>query len=376
MKIDRFYADGYKNLCEAELEPDSRMNIICGDNAQGKTNLIEAIWLMTGCRSFRGTRERDFIGFTKEKAEINLKFTDCTRQQEIGFSVKKGNLKDRTVTLNGVKVPLLSRLFGNLKCVVFTPEDLALAKGSPDNRRSFVDLSASQLKKSFVHALNKYDRLLGQRNAALKEISFGRKSAADLDIWDAQLAKTGAYISVIRNTYCNNLNKYTESLYSKITDSKENMNLYYQSTIYKDKLLDGCTDHEGELTEIYYERLKGHRVDDVRAGYTVLGVHRDDIIATINGLAAREFGSQGQQRSAALVMKIAQAKIIGDQTGETPVMLLDDVLSELDMGRQRFIMQNIEDMQIFITCCDNRVLKAVGGKIFEVNLGKVRIGKK
>ncbi|MCM1577280.1 MAG: DNA replication/repair protein RecF [Ruminococcus sp.] len=373
MKIDSFSGDGYKNLKNAEIEPHPFMNIITGDNAQGKTNLIEAVWLMTGCRSFRGTRERDFIGFDREKAEIRIKFTDSIRQQEIGFSVKKGNLKDRTVTLNGVKLPLLSRLFGNLKCVVFTPEDMNLTKGSPDNRRSFVDLSASQLKKSFVNALNKYDRLLGQRNAALKEISFGRKSVDDLDIWDEQLAGTGAYISVIRNTYCENLNKYTESLYSKITDSKENMKLYYQSTIYKDISMGGNTDYEGELKNIYYERLKGHREEDVRAGYTVLGVHRDDVVTLINGLAAREFGSQGQQRSAALVMKIAQAKIIGDQTGETPVMLLDDVLSELDRSRQRFILQNIEDMQVFITCCDNRVLKEAGGKIFEVKDGRVRI---
>ena len=211
MIINSFFADGYKNLSEVSITPDPCMNIFCGDNAQGKTNLIEAVWLMTGCRSFRGTRDRDFIGFDKEMADIRLGFTDSARQQEICFSVKKGSIKEKLVTLNGVRLPLLSRLFGTLKCVVFTPEDLALAKGSPENRRSFVDLSASQLKKSFVHALNKYDKLLGQRNAFLKEIAFGRGSNDELDIWDVQLAKTGAYISVIRNTYCNNLDEYTNS---------------------------------------------------------------------------------------------------------------------------------------------------------------------
>lgn len=270
-------------------------------------------------------------------------------------------------------MPLLSRLFGSLKCVVFTPEDLFIAKGSPDNRRSFVDLSSSQLKKSFVYALNKYENLLSQRNALIKKINFtGSGSADDLDIWDVQLAKTGAYISVIRDTYCNNLNLYTESLYSKITESKEKLNLYYQSTIYRS--LDGRTDHEGELADIYYQRLKASAADDIKAGYTLCGVHRDDIVATINGLSVREFGSQGQQRSTALVMKLAQAKIIRDQTGEAPVMLLDDVLSELDRDRQRFILRNIDDMQVFITCCDSRVLDGTEGKIFSVSGGRITEG--
>lgn len=370
MIIDRICADGYKNLYGVDIIPDRRMNIFCGDNAQGKTNLIEAVWLMTGCRSFRGTRDRDFIGFTKDKAEISVDFTDSFRSQEISFSVKKTNIRDKNITLNGVKVPLLSKLFGTLKCVVFTPEDLFIAKGSPDNRRSFIDLSASQLKKSFVYALNKYDNLLGQRNALIKEIAMGRGNASQLDIWDEQLAKTGAYISVIRDTYCNNLNLYTNSLYNKITDSKENMLLYYQSTVYK--RLEGRTDHEGELAEIYYRKLVSMRNDDIRAGYTLCGVHRDDVVTTINGLSTREFGSQGQQRSAALVMKLAQAKIIGDQTGEAPVMLLDDVLSELDTARQHFILENIDGMQVFITCCDSRILDGAKGKVFSVRGGEIK----
>lgn len=370
MIITGVSADGYKNLSGVEIYPHEKMNIFCGDNAQGKTNLIEAIWLMTGCRSFRGTRDRDFIGFDKEMSEIKLDFRDSFRDQKITFAVRKNSLRDKNITLNGVKIPLLSRLFGNLKCVVFTPEDLFIAKGSPDNRRNFIDLSASQLKKSFVYALNKYDDLLSQRNALIKDIAFGSRNIDELDIWDYQLAKTGAYISVIRDTYCNNLNIYTNSLYNKITDGKENIKLYYQSTIYKN--LNGRTDHEGELSDIYYKKLKDNVNEDLRAGYTLSGIHRDDVIATINGLSVREFGSQGQQRSTALVMKLAQAKIIKDQTGEAPVMLLDDVLSELDTARQGFILENIDDMQVFITCCDNRILgKNLTGKIFYVRNGTV-----
>lgn len=364
MIINRICADGYKNLSAVDIIPHAEMNILCGDNAQGKTNMIEAVWLMTGCRSFRGTRDRDFIGFNKDMAEISVGFTDSFRKQEIAFSVRKNNIRDKNITLNGVKVNLLSKLFGTLKCVVFTPEDLFIAKGSPENRRNFIDLSASQLKHSFVYALNKYEALLGQRNALVKEIGLGRRSEDELDVWDVQLAKTGAYISVIRNTYCNNLNNYTECLYDKITDGKENMKLYYQSTIYKS--LDGRTDHEGELADIYYDKLKQHVRDDIRAGYTVCGVHRDDVVALINGISAREFGSQGQQRSAALVMKLGQARIVRDQTGEAPVMLLDDVLSELDADRQRFVLENIDGMQVFITCCDSRALHSSKGRIFSV----------
>lgn len=370
MIIDRVFADGYKNLSEVDISLDGKMNIFCGDNAQGKTNLIEAVWLMTGCHSFRGTRDRDFIGFTKDKADIRVSFTDSFRSQDIAFSVRKNNIRDKNITLNGVKVPLLSKLFGSLKCVVFTPEDLFIAKGSPDNRRSFIDLSASQLKRSFVYALNKYDNLLGQRNALIKDIAFGSRSADELDIWDVQLAKTGAYISVIRDTYCNNLNLYTESLYNKITGGNESMKLYYQSTVYKN--LEGRTDYEGELADIYYNKLKSTVNDDIRAGYTLCGIHRDDVITAINGLSTREFGSQGQQRSAALVMKIAQAKIIKDQTGEAPVMLLDDVLSELDTARQGFVLENIDGIQVMITCCDSRVLGGVKGKIFSVKNGCIR----
>lgn len=370
MIIKSVYADGYKNLSGVNITPHERMNIFCGDNAQGKTNLIEAVWLMTGCRSFRGTRDRDFIGFEKEKASIRLSFVDSLRSQDISFEVKKSNIREKNIALNGVKLPLLSRLFGSLKCVVFTPEDLFITKGSPDNRRSFVDLSASQLKGSFVYALNKYENLLSQRNAMIKKMNFtGKTDPEELDIWDVQLARTGAYISVIRDTYCNNLNLYTNSLYNKITDCKENLSLYYQSTIYKK--LEGRTDHEGELADIYYKKLRASAEDDIKAGYTLCGIHRDDVIASINGLPVREFGSQGQQRSVALAMKLAQAKIVKDQTGDAPVMLLDDVLSELDRDRQRFVLDSIEDMQVFITCCDSRVLERTIGKIFSVKGGNV-----
>ncbi len=370
MVIDRITADGYKNLENISIRLDPKMNIICGENAQGKTNLIEAVWLCSGCRSFRGTRDKDFIGFTKDAAEVGMVFTDSIRQQEIKFAVKKGAVKDKLVTLNGVKLPLLSKLFGSFRCVVFTPEDLNLTKGSPDNRRSFIDLSVAQIKPSYISALNKYNNILSQRNALLKTLSMGYGDESSLDIWDEQLAKTGAYISVLRYTFCITLNNYTKQLYNYFTNGKENLDLYYQSTIFND--LNGRTDYENGLAEEYLTRLRDSAANDIKAGFTTLGVHRDDLGAFINGLSVREFGSQGQARSAALSMKLAHAKILKAEQGEYPVMLLDDVLSELDPLRQRFVLNNIDDMQVIITCCDSKsVTEMTDGKVFEMKNGRV-----
>ena len=371
MIINSLKANGYKNLDGVDIRLDPKMNIVCGENAQGKTNLIEAVWLCSGCRSFRGTRDKDFIGFDKDTASVELSFTDLVRTQEISFSVKKRALKDKTVTLNGVRLPLLSKLFGSFRCVVFTPEDLNLTKGSPDNRRSFTDLSIAQIKPSYINALNKYNSVLSQRNALLKSIGFGESVNKDqLDIWNEQLAESGAYISVLRNTFCTVLNSRAGSLYDNITGGKENLELRYQSTVYDD--FTGETDFKGRLAEEYRKKLEEAFSSDIRAGFTTVGVHRDDLVFFIDGLPVREYGSQGQARSAALSMKLAHAQIIKEEYGEYPVMLLDDVLSELDPARQNFILNNIDDMQVVITCCDSRTVTDIKeGRIFFLKNGRV-----
>ncbi|MCH5194602.1 MAG: DNA replication/repair protein RecF [Oscillospiraceae bacterium] len=372
MIINSLKVNGYKNLDGVEIKLDPKMNIICGENAQGKTNLIEAVWLCSGCRSFRGTRDKDFIGFDKDFATVEMKFTDSVRTQEIFFSVKKGSIKDKLVTLNKIKLPLLSKLFGSFRCVVFTPEDLELTKGSPDNRRSFTDLSIAQIKPSYIGALNKYNTVLSHRNALLKNVGFGGSVDRDqLDIWNEQLAESGAYISVLRNTFCQVLNSKVKGLYSSITDGREALELRYQSTVYDD--LTGETDFKGRLAEEYKRRLEESIEADKRAGFTTVGVHRDDLGAFIDGLPVREFGSQGQARSAALSMKLAHAQIIKDEYGEYPVMLLDDVLSELDPTRQKFILNNIDDMQVIITCCDSRTVTDMKeGRVFTMKKGRVK----
>ncbi len=371
MIIKSITADGYKNLENINIELDPEMNIVCGENAQGKTNLIEAVWLCSGCRSFRGTRDKDFIGFEKNSADVGIVFRDSVRDQEISFSVKKGFIKDKLVTLNGVKLPLLSKLFGNFRCVVFTPEDLELTKGSPDNRRNFLDLSISQLKPSYINALNKYNSILMHRNALLKSMSrVNGSNPSYLDVWNEQIAEAGAYISILRYTFCIILNNYTSRLYNSITNGNENFKLNYQSTIYED--LEGESDFKNKLAKIYIKKLEESSETDIRSGFTNYGIHRDDIGTFINGLPVREFGSQGQARSAALSMKLAHAEIIKKELGESPVMLLDDVLSELDSKRKKFILNNIKDMQVIITCCDSRsVTDMTSGKIFEMKKGRI-----
>lgn len=372
MVIDRITADGYKNLEDIDIKLDPKMNIICGENAQGKTNLVEAVWLCSGCRSFRGTRDKDFIGFTKDAAKVGMDFTDSVRSQRIEFEVRRGSVKDKLVTLNGVKLPLLSKLFGSFRCVVFTPEDLNLIKGSPDNRRSFADLSISQIKPSYISALNKYNMILSQRNAMLKSIGRDGSGEEFLDVWNEQLVKAGTYISVLRYAFCITLDKYTKPLYSSITNGNENLDLYYQSTVFEN--FDGRLNNTEELEAEYAEKLKASAESDMRAGFTTVGVHRDDIGAYINGLSVRDFGSQGQARSTALTMKLAHAEILKAEQGEYPVMLLDDVLSELDEKRRRFILNNIEDMQVIITCCDEKsVTDMASGKIFRMENGRADI---
>ena len=371
MIVESISADGYKNLENINISLDPQMNIVCGKNAQGKTNLIEAVWLCSGCRSFRGTRDRDFIGFDKETAEVGITFSDAVREQKIEFSVKRNNVKDKLVTLNGVKLPLISKLFGNFRCVVFTPEDLNLTKGSPDNRRNFIDLSISQVKPSYIKALNKYNNVLLQRNAVLKNML--KSNSADtsfLDVWNSQLAEAGAYISVLRYMFCKVLNYHAKILYDSVTEGNENLDIKYLSTVYEN--LEGEEDYKGRLAEIYLKRLEDSAEADMKTGFTNVGIHRDDIAVNVNGLLIREFGSQGQARSAALSMKIAHAEIIKKECGDYPVMLLDDVLSELDPIRKRFILNKIEGMQVVITCCDSKsVTDMASGKIFEMKKGRI-----
>lgn len=373
MRITRLKADGFKNLKGIDIAPDERMNIFCGRNAQGKTNLIEAVWLCSGARSFRSTKDKRMIGDGEETLEIALSFKNSFRDQEISYRMARPNIKEKLVTLNGVKLQSPSKLFGQLSCVIFTPEDLELSKGSPDRRRQFADLAVSQIKNRFGEVTARYETLIEQRNTLLKRIYYGRSKPEELEVWDAQLAQLGAYISLLRYSYVKKLRKLAGKLYEEISGGSERLTTEYHSTVYEGDMLEGKSDHRGELTDYYLKRLRENIDEDIRAGFTARGVHRDDIICRINGSLVREDASQGQHRSVALVMKLAQAYILEEETGELPVILLDDVLSELDISRQRFVISKIHGMQVFITCTDMNIPfdEESHGKIFGISGGKI-----
>lgn len=369
MKIDTFSADGYRNLHGVKLELHPKLNILCGRNAQGKTNILEAVWLCSGEKSFRGAKDKELIDIGGERLDLALSFTDKRRSQTVSCSMLRSDIKNKKITLNGVALKSFSGLLGALQCVVFTPEDLELSKGPPDIRRSFLDMSVSQIKASYRSVTDKYKRIVDQRNLQLKQIAAGRSGDEMLDIWDVQLAQMGAYITVLRYNYCKKLQRTAAELFSEISGGSEKLELLYHSTVFD--RLDGRNDYRNDLFSEYLDKLSASRNDDIRAGFTLHGIHRDDIRCYINGMYAKDFASQGQHRSAALILKLSQAYILSEETDDSPCILLDDVLSELDAARQSFVMNKIGGMQVIITCCDEELIRRYDGKLFRVDGGVV-----
>lgn len=372
MIITDINIDGFKNLNNINITLDPSVNIITGKNAQGKTNIIEAIWILSGVKSFRATKEKDFINFNKENANISINFKNSLRQQNINVTLSKNQLRSKKIEINGIDNKNFSSLFGNLKCMIFTPEDLFLTKGSPKERRNFIDLCISQIKPGYFKVINKYENILNQRNKLLKNISMGISKKSDLEIWDLQLAKIGSYISLLRYNYINKLNVFAQKLYNELSENKEDISLYYKSTIF-DTLKDK-TDYKNNMANEYMSKIIQNIKEDLKYSYTSVGVHRDDIQIDLNNYSLKEFGSQGQCRSVSIVLKLAAAYILSEECGDSPIILLDDVLSELDESRQKFILTSIKNMQIIITSCNNinlRINNRKIGKNLIVNNGTI-----
>ncbi len=349
MRITSLKVNGFRNLKNIDLTPYDKINVLCGENAQGKTNLMESIWMTSGAKSFRGVKEKDIIGFDSESACVDISFESSVRSENISLTLSRVQ-RERKIMLNGVKLKSLTELVGRLLCVIFTPEDLFLTKGSPDIRRSYLDLCISQIKPMYAGVAAKYDVLLAQRNAVLKNIAMGISRPDDLEIWDEQIARQGSYISMMRHVYTEVLNRYTTVLYNEISRGREQMSLEYSSTVFEQ--LSNRTDYKDSMAKEYLAKLRSSLSDDIKLGYTQVGVHRDELTVKIDRKSVRDFGSQGQNRSAALCMKLGQARALYKETNEMPVILLDDVLSELDTSRKQFVLSQINDAQIFITCCE------------------------
>lgn len=370
MIITSVKVEGFKNLKSIEFAPDEKYNIIIGKNAQGKTNLLEAMWILTGCKSFRGSKEKDYININKVKMCSEISIRDSLRPQKISYELKKSPVTAKSLYLNGVKMRGTSSLFDVFKCIVFTPDDVELIKGSPEKRRNFIDMAASQLNPMSVSHLTKHSVVMNQRNALLKSILQGNASPDELIPWDRQAAKEGAYISYMRYEYIRKLNEICGQLYSRITGETETLELTYRSNVFKNT--DFETPFSHEAAQHYYNKLREMTEYDIRTGYTHTGANRDEITVKINGYNAREFGSQGQIKSSALVIKLAQAEIYMNQSKESPVVFLDDVMGELDESRQRLVFDIIKDMQVFITTCnESALLPEIKGRIIGIRDGEI-----
>ena len=370
MRITYAEIDGFKNLSGISFAPDYRYNIIVGPNAQGKTNLLEAMWILSGCRSFRGSKEKDYICLDGNRMSARIKIRDGIREQKIELDMSRSASSPKTIHLNGVKQKGSRALFDVFKCIAFIPDDTEIIKGSPEKRRNFIDMAASQLNPVFVVHINKNNAIMNQRNALLKEIMQGNAPSGVLEVWDRQAAHEGALISYMRNEYIAKINEICGRLYKTISGGSEELELEYKSNVFRaENFQHPCGD---EAFEQYYRKLRDTADYDIRTGVSHAGVNRDEILVKINGVSARDYGSQGQIKSAALVMKLAQAEIFKKRSKESPVIFLDDVMGELDESRQRFVFDIIKDMQVFITTPnESALLPEIKGKIMRISQGKL-----
>ena len=361
--IDLSY-ENFRNLEKNKIETCENINVIHGNNAQGKTNLLEAMWMFCGGHSFRGTKDKELIQFSKDFAKLNITFFSQEREQTAEIIFKNGK---REVSINGVKKPSTSALIGKFTAVIFSPEDLTLIKRGPSGRRRFIDSAICREKLQNAVLISKYNQTLSQRNALLKDVYRHPELKSTIDIWDDTLAILGADLIVQRIDYVNKLTKYCEKYHAGISDNTEKLKVEYISSFEFDENAD-----KNEILRTFSQALKNSREEDYRTGYTNVGPHRDDFDIIINDKKAKIFASQGQQRSAVLSLKLSEAHILKEQTGENPVILLDDVLSELDRKRQDFLLNKISDYQVFITSCqlDERE-QMQKGKCFYVENGKI-----
>ena len=370
MKISYAEIDGFKNLSGISFEPDNDYNIIVGPNAQGKTNLLEAMWILSGCRSFRGSKEKDYIALGGNRMSSKIKMRDRVREQKIEFEMLRGTNPQKIIHLNGVKLKGTRALFDVFKCIAFIPDDVDIIKGSPEKRRSFIDMAASQLNPLFVVHLSKHNVIMNQRNVLLKEIMQGNAPASVLEVWDRQAAHEGSLISYMRNDYVGKINEICGRLYKTISGGSEELEIEYRSNVFKpEDFSRPCND---TVYEQYYQKLRDTEEYDIRTGSTHAGINRDEIVIKINGVSAKDYGSQGQIKSTALVMKLAQAEIYRSRSKESPVIFLDDVMGELDEARQRFVFDIIKGMQVFLTTPnESAILPEIEGKILRMSGGKI-----
>ncbi len=347
----------YRNYDLLNLEFDKATNIFYGDNAQGKTNILEAVYLSGTTKSHRSSKDRDLIRFQCEESHIETVVVKNGVPYQIDMHLKKNSPKG--IAINRIPIKKAIELFGLMNFVFFSPEDLNIIKNGPSERRRFMDLELSQLDKLYLKDLTSYNRIVNQRNKLLKDASYQPSLLDTLDIWDMQLISYGEKIISRRKQFIQEVNEIIEEVHYKLTGGKEQIRLSYES---------GC----GALS--LEEAVLRNRERDIKMKSTSAGPHRDDICFHVGDIDIRRFGSQGQQRTAALSLKLSEIELVKKIIKDTPVLLLDDVLSELDKNRQNYLLDSIHDIQTLITCTgvDEFVNHRFAiNKIFHVQSGHV-----
>ncbi|MBQ8249544.1 MAG: DNA replication/repair protein RecF [Clostridia bacterium] len=342
----------FRNISEAEIEFSPGVNVLIGNNAEGKTNALEGIYLMASGKSFRSPRERDMVKFGESFFEASLIMEDSEREQELYFKAYSGEItKRRECKKNGVTLSKISELIGVFRAVLFCPEHLAIVKAGPSERRSFLDIAICQLKPVYLKSLQKFNKILTQRNALLKQISDGIADESLLEVYSEQLARESAFIYRTRYEYIKRLSEFVKVFFSELSKSSGDDAREVPELVYKNSLKITEQLSEAEAYEHYIRLLKTNTIREIGAGVTLYGSHKDDIEIYLDSKEARQFASQGQQRSLALAMKLGEGEISKEYSGEYPVFLFDDVLSELDPKRQRFLLSKLGDRQVIMTTC-------------------------
>ena len=349
MYIQKLRLNQFRNYESLEIELDKEKNIFYGNNAQGKTNLLEAIFLSGFAKSFRTQKEKELIQSGKEEAIVEVCYQRKDREGKIRIEIGE----KKTFFINGIKVKKLSEILGKINLVFFYPDSMEMIKQGPNKRRRFLDMMIGQLKPSYIYYCNQYLKTLEQRNIYLRQIKFENKPEEMLEIWDEKLAEYGEKIFNERRIYLEKIAEKIEKIHKDVTENKEVISIKYVSS----------------YQENYLKELKNKRKIDIQKGFTTYGVHRDDFLVFLNGRDLSAFGSQGQQRSSVISLKLTELAIIEEEVGEKPILLLDDFMSELDENRRNRFLEKITQNQVIITCTEK--LKGIEGKTFHVQNGKI-----
>lgn len=347
----------FRNYESINISFDKGTNILYGDNAQGKTNILEAIYVSATTKSHKGSKDKDIINFNKEEAHIRTYLEKEDVEYRVDMHLRKN--KSKGIAIDGQKIKKAADLLGLLNVVFFSPEDLAIIKNGPSERRRFADMELCQLDNFYLYNLNHYNKIINQRNKLLKDISFNPSLKETLNIWDSQLVSFGSKIIERRKLFTEQLCEIIGDIHNKLSGGKEELIVKYEPDV---------------SIEEFEDRMRENQEKDIRYKMTQSGPHRDDFSFIVNGIDIRKFGSQGQQRTAALSLKLSEIELVKKMTKDTPVLLLDDVLSELDSSRQNYLLNSIGEIQTIITCTGldefvnnrfeiNRIFKVSNGVI-------------